>query len=68
MRKSIETLRDLEQREENLTVHAEAHGVILARRPDASPEIVLGYDPDGRMDELPLPGRMPAGAFVAPSK
>ncbi len=63
-----ETLRDLEQREENLIVHAEGCGVYLARRPDADPAVVLDYAPDGRLDELPLPGRVPAGAFVAPSK
>jgi hypothetical protein len=61
-----EAKRDMEEREENLIVHAEACGMFLARRPDADPEIVLGYSPTGQIDELPLPGRIHPGAFVAP--
>ncbi len=61
-----EALRDLERKEENRIMHAEACGVILARRPDADPAIVLDYDPTGLLDELPLPGRAPAGPLRGP--
>ena len=62
-----DTLRDLERREEGLICEAEAGGVYIARRADADPAIVLGFDPDAQLSEILLPGRQSAGVFSAPT-
>jgi hypothetical protein len=47
-----ESLRTLERQEEALIVEAEGEGVYIGRRADASPEIVLEYDPKGSLQEF----------------
>jgi len=44
-------LRKLEQQEEALICGAEDTGVIIPRRHDADPAVILGYDPKGQMAE-----------------
>jgi hypothetical protein len=48
-------LEKLEREEERLITEAEAAGVFIPRRFDATPEIVLGFNPDGAMYEPGLP-------------
>lgn len=44
-------LRKLEQQEEALICGAEDTGIIIPRRLDADPAVILGYDPKGQMAE-----------------
>lgn len=44
-------LRKLEQQEEKVICGAEGDGIIIPRRPDADPAVILSYDPDGKMAE-----------------
>lgn len=44
-------LRKLEQQEEKVICGAEVDGVIIPRRPDADPAVILSYDPQGQMAE-----------------
>lgn len=44
-------LRKLEQQEEILICGAEDAGIIIPRRPDADPAVILSYDPKGQMAE-----------------
>jgi hypothetical protein len=44
-------LRKIEQQEEELICRAEDTGVIIPRRHDADPGVVLGFDPKGQMAE-----------------
>jgi hypothetical protein len=62
-----DALHDLEQREERLICEAEAAGVYIARRDDADPAIVLSFDPVGQIDDMPIPGRRPAGEDFVPT-
>lgn len=50
-------LRTLEVREEALICEAEESGVIIPRRPDADPAVILGYDPSGEMSQGPTGAR-----------
>ena len=58
----LATLRQLEEKEEALICTGEAAGLWIARRGDADPAVVLGYDPKGSMTEA---GGVP-GITVAP--
>lgn len=58
----LATLRQLEEKEEALICTGEAAGLMIARRKDADPAVVLGYDPQGTMTEV---GGVP-GVTVAP--
>lgn len=58
----LATLRQLEEKEEALICTGEAAGLWIARRGDADPAVVLGYDPKGVMTEV---GGVP-GLTVAP--
>lgn len=44
-------LRKLEQQEEAIICGAADTGIIIPRRPDADPGVILSYDPDGQMAE-----------------
>lgn len=44
-------LRKLEQQEEELICRAADTGIIIPRRHDADPEVILGFDPKGQMAE-----------------
>lgn len=44
-------LRKFEQQEEALICGAEDTGIIIPRRLDADPAVILGYDPKGQMNE-----------------
>lgn len=44
-------LQKLEQQEEALICGAEGAGIIIPRRLDADPAVILGYDPKGQMAE-----------------
>lgn len=44
-------LRKLEQQEEAIICGAEDAGIIIPRRPDADPAVILSYDPKGKMAE-----------------
>jgi hypothetical protein len=44
-------LRKLEQQEEKAICGAEVDGIIIPRRPDADPAVILSYDPKGKMAE-----------------
>lgn len=44
-------LRKLEQQEEKAICGAEGDGIIIPRRPDADPAVILNYDPKGQMAE-----------------
>jgi len=57
-------LRELERREEALIVQAEADGVVIARRADADPAVVLSFDPGGEMPQLELARRFPRAAVI----
>lgn len=65
-------LRELEMKEEALIVAAEEAGMLIARRPDASPEVVLGFDPAGDMIDgartvsIPAPARVRNAERSAP--
>lgn len=48
----LATLRQLEEKEEALICTGEAAGLWIARRGDADPAVVLGYDPKGVMTEV----------------
>lgn len=58
-------LRTLEQREEALICQAEQSGVVIPRRPDADPTVILGFNPDGEMSGAagPRAWRPPAGVL-----
>lgn len=63
LRKLRDELRTLEVREEALICAAEEQGVYIARREDAPPEIVLGYDPCGESPDIG-PRRVRRGVVV----
>ncbi|MDO9010779.1 MAG: hypothetical protein Q7U78_03070 [Gallionella sp.] len=44
-------LKKLEQQEEKVICDAEKGGIIIPRRHDANPAVILNYDPDSKMSE-----------------
>lgn len=48
----LATLRELEVKEEALICTGEEAGLVIARRADADPAVVLGYDPRGTLTEV----------------
>lgn len=46
-----DALRKLEQQEEKVICGAQVDGIIISRRPDADPAVILNYDPKGQMAE-----------------
>jgi len=52
LKKLRATLRDLEVREEVMICQAEEIGMIIPRRSDADPAVILGYDPNGQTPDI----------------
>lgn len=62
----LAALRLLEEKEEALICTGEEAGLLIARRSDADPAVVLGYDPKGSMTEVRhTPGVATPGFGVA---
>lgn len=63
LKKLRATLHGLEAREEAMICQAEEIGLLIPRRSDADPAVILGYDPNGQTPDI---GPRRASAAIVP--
>lgn len=63
LKKLRAALRDLEVREEAMICQAEEIGLLIPRRAEADPAVILGYDPNGQSPDIG-PRRATAAAVL----